>query len=181
MERLEEAVQICRAMFTEEAPTFEGKHYRINGARNVPRPIRAAGIPIMIGGGGEKRTLRLVAQHADACNFFGDVPTVRHKIEILRRHCSDVGRDFDEITVTRLATLVLTDSEEQTAQTREMLAGAAGPEAAAAFNVGTESEVVAQVAELAEAGVGTFIFNMPLSNAEGVHRAGTLLTSRFGS
>ena len=72
MDRLEEAVQICRAMFREETPTFEGRYYSIDDARNVPRPIQAGGPPIMIGGGGEKRTLRLVAQYADMCNVTGD-------------------------------------------------------------------------------------------------------------
>src|SRR5436309_4624896 len=79
LDRLEEAVQICRAMFREERPTFQGRHYRIEEARNVPRPVQAGGPPIMIGGGGEKRTLRLVAQYADMCNVTGDVDGIRHK------------------------------------------------------------------------------------------------------
>ena len=68
-------------MFTEDAPSFEGRFYRINGAMNRPRPVQAGGPPILIGGSGERRTLRLVAEHADACNLFGDVATVRHKLE----------------------------------------------------------------------------------------------------
>src|SRR5205807_3534314 len=88
LDRLEEAVQICRQMFTEEAPTFEGRHYRIHEAIDNPRPIRPDGIPILVGGGGEKRTLRLVAQYADACNVFGNADDVRHKLDVLERHCA---------------------------------------------------------------------------------------------
>jgi F420-dependent oxidoreductase-like protein len=180
MARLAEAVQICRAMFTEEAPSFDGRHYRIQEARNVPRPVQPGGPPIMIGGGGEKRTLRLVARYADMCNIAGDPATVRHKIEVLRQHCDDVGRDPAAVTVTRMATLVLTDSAEETARTRDFLQQVAG-EAAAGWDVGQEDEVCARIEELAGAGVDYFIYNMPTSDAAGVRRAGQLLTTRFGT
>ena len=179
MERLEEALQICRAMFTEDRASFDGRHYRIREARNLPRPVQQGGPPIMVGGGGEKRTLRLVAQYADMCNFFGDAEMIRHKIDVLQRHCKDVGRDPTEVTISRLASLFLTGSEEETRQTREFVIGAAGAEAAGGFNIGQEDEVVDQVAELVDAGVEYFIFNLPLADAEGVRRAGQVLTSRF--
>ncbi|HMC79544.1 MAG TPA: LLM class F420-dependent oxidoreductase, partial [Acidimicrobiia bacterium] len=108
MDRLEEALQIIRAMFTEPAPTFEGRYYRIHQVLNNPKPIRGS-IPILIGGSGEKRTLRLVAKYGDACNLFGDPDTVRHKIEVLERHCADVGRDPAEITKTVLLTVKVDD------------------------------------------------------------------------
>jgi len=104
LDRLEEALQICRAMFTEASPTFEGRHYRIHQVLNNPKPIRGR-IPILIGGSGEKRTLRLVAQYGDACNVFGDPDGVRHKLDVLERHCADVGRDPGEITKTTLMTV----------------------------------------------------------------------------
>jgi F420-dependent oxidoreductase-like protein len=110
LDRLEEALKICRAMFTEDAPSFAGKHYSIERVRNLPRPIRPDGIPIMVGGGGEKRTLKLVAQYADQCNVAGDLETVRHKLDVLRGHCADAGRDLTEIRTTRLGSLFLTDS-----------------------------------------------------------------------
>ncbi len=110
LDRLEEALQICRAMFREEAPSFDGRYYRIHEARNVPRPTQPGGPPILVGGGGEKRTLQLVARYADMANFFGDVTTVAHKVDVLRNHCRAVGRDPSEVTVSRLATLVLTAS-----------------------------------------------------------------------
>ena len=104
LDRLEEALQITRAMFTEPAPTFEGRHYRIQRVLNNPKPIRGR-IPVLIGGGGEKRTLKLVAQYGDACNLFGDPDAVRHKLDVLERHCADVGRDPAEITKTILYTV----------------------------------------------------------------------------
>jgi F420-dependent oxidoreductase-like protein len=180
MDRLEEAVQICRLMFTEDKVSFDGKYYAIKEARNLPRPVRPGGPPIMIGGGGEKRTLKLVAQYADMCNVVGDLDGMRHKIDVIHRHCKDVGRDPSEVAITRMATLVITDSAEQTAQTMEFLISAAGAEAASAFTVGQEDEVVDQVAELAEAGVDTFIFNMPTSGKDAVQRAGELFASRWG-
>jgi alkanesulfonate monooxygenase SsuD/methylene tetrahydromethanopterin reductase-like flavin-dependent oxidoreductase (luciferase family) len=134
----------------------------------------------MIGGGGEKRTLKLVAQYADMCNVVGDPAGIRHKIDVIQRHCKDVGRDPTDVKITRMATLMLTDSPEQTKQTGEFLAAAAGAEAASAFNYGQEDEVVTQIEELIDAGVETFIFNMPMSDPAGVRRAGELLVNRFG-
>jgi F420-dependent oxidoreductase-like protein len=179
MDRLEEAVQICRAMFKDDHATFEGRYYSIKDARNLPRPIQPGGPKIMIGGGGEKRTLKLVAQYADQCNVTGDPDMIRHKIKVIHEHCAAVGRDPSEIAITRMATLVLTDSAEQTAQTNEFLANAVGVEAVGAFNVGQEQEIVDQVAALLEAGVDEAIFNMPLSPVEDVRRAGEVLTKAF--
>src|SRR5207302_10525125 len=102
-----------RAMFTEERPSFHGTYYRIDEALNSPRPIQPGGPPILVGGGGEQRTLRLVAKYADASNIFGDVATVKHKLEVLKRHCDDVGRDFGEITKTRLGGLFVAESEPE--------------------------------------------------------------------
>jgi alkanesulfonate monooxygenase SsuD/methylene tetrahydromethanopterin reductase-like flavin-dependent oxidoreductase (luciferase family) len=97
MDRLGEALTICRALFTEEAPTSVGSHYSINGAFNVPRPLNGD-IPIMIGGGGERRTLRFVAAFADIWNCPGDPPTLRHKLEVLET----IGRDPAAIAKTCL-------------------------------------------------------------------------------
>jgi len=177
MDRLEEAVQICRAMFREDEVTFEGRYYSVHGARNLPRPVQPGGPPILIGGGGERRTLALVARYADYCNIVGDVDTIRHKIGVLHEHCRAVGRDPASITVSRLSTLVLTNSAEETKATWEFLHEAAGPDAGG-FNVGTEDEIVAQVEELAAAGVQYCIFNMPTSGVDAVRRAGELLARR---
>jgi F420-dependent oxidoreductase-like protein len=179
LDRLEEAVQICRAMFREEHPSFEGRYYRIRDARNLPRPVQAGGPPILIGGGGERRTLRLVARYADFCNITGDTDVIRHKVGVLRGHCQAEGRDPGAVTVSRLSTLVLTSSPEETAQTWELLRGAVG-EDAAGFDVGEEDALVTRFEELADAGVEYCIVNMPISGTEAVRRAGELLTSRLG-
>lgn len=179
LDMLEEAVQIARAMFTEDAPTFVGKHFRVEEVRNLPRPIRPAGIPIMIGGGGERRTLRLVARYADACNVSGDVDTVRHKLEVLRRHCDDVGRDPAEISRSRLSSLFLVDSPEQAAETREMLVGMAGEEFVGSCTIGTDEQVCEQVEAAIDAGVDDVIFNMPFAEPVTIRRAGELFTRTF--
>ncbi len=178
LDRLEEALQICRAMFREEAPSFDGRYYRIHEARNVPRPVQPGGPPILVGGGGEKRTLRLVARYADMANFFGDVTTIAHKVGVLRGHCTAVGRDPAEITVSRLATLVLTGSAQQTADTKAFLRQVTGEEPTTS-NVGTPDELVGQVEELAAAGVDDFIFNVPTGTPDTVRQVGELLVGRF--
>jgi alkanesulfonate monooxygenase SsuD/methylene tetrahydromethanopterin reductase-like flavin-dependent oxidoreductase (luciferase family) len=88
------------------APRFEGRRITVPEAMCYPRPL-AGRVPILVGGGGERRTLRLVAQYADACNLTGDVETVRRKVAVLARHCSDVGRDVAAVQVTHLATALV--------------------------------------------------------------------------
>lgn len=180
MDRLEEALQICRAMFERDPVTFEGTHYRTDDARNLPRPIRAGGPEILVGGGGERRTLRLVAQYADACNLHGDPDGIRHKREVLHRHCADLGRDPAEIRVTRLATLVITSSAQQTGELQNFLARAAGPDALTTSNLGQPGEIVEQLHALVEAGVEEFIFNMPLADPAAIGAAGELFQGAFG-
>ncbi|GAA3683429.1 TIGR03560 family F420-dependent LLM class oxidoreductase [Nocardioides ginsengisoli] len=102
-ERLEETLRICRQMWSDDDGPFEGEHYRLAETICVPPPVHGR-VPIVIGGQGERKTLRLVAQYADACNLFtGEGPDgVGRKLEVLRRHCDDVGRDDDEIRKTIL-------------------------------------------------------------------------------
>lgn len=99
-EWLEETLQVARAMFAGDRTPYSGTHVRLDEPVNVPAPVRGR-IPILIGGSGEKKTLRLVAQYADACNLFGGpAEQVRHKLDVLRRHCDDVGTDYDAIEKT---------------------------------------------------------------------------------
>src|SRR6266511_1571067 len=99
-ERLEETVQICLQMWSDETGPFTGKHYQLDETLNSPQAISKPHPPVMIGGSGEKKTLRLVARYADACNVFADAHTARRKFDILRRHCEAEGRDYDEIEKT---------------------------------------------------------------------------------
>jgi F420-dependent oxidoreductase-like protein len=181
LDRLEEAVQICRAMFTEPAPTFHGRYYRIEEAHNVPPPIRPGGPPIMIGGGGERRTLALVARYADRCNVAGDLDTVRHKLAVLREHCETVERDPATVTTTRLGSLFLVGTDAEADGIRTFLDGIGGAEFVAGCTIGTEDQVVEQVAAILDAGVQEPIFNLPLADPAGVRRVGTLLSGRFGA
>ncbi|RRQ27791.1 LLM class F420-dependent oxidoreductase [Rhodococcus sp. Eu-32] len=98
-ERLEETLRICLQMWSDDDGPFEGKHYTLGRTMNVPQPLRRPHPPILIGGGGEKKTLRLVAQYAQACNLFGG-PEVAHKLEVLKGHCDAVGTDYDAIEKT---------------------------------------------------------------------------------
>jgi len=101
-ERLEEAIQICLQMWSDNNGAYEGKHYQLTETLCSPMPVSSPRPRIMIGGSGEKKTLRLVAQYADACNIFGSPEEVAHKVDVLRRHCDAVGRDPNEIEVTAM-------------------------------------------------------------------------------
>ena len=109
-ERLEETLQIARQMWADDQSPYNGKHYQLERPLNHPQSIQRPHPPILIGGGGEQKTLRLVAQYADACNFFarlGD-DVVRHKMDVLRQHCEQVGRSYAGIEKTTLDTVRIT-------------------------------------------------------------------------
>jgi F420-dependent oxidoreductase-like protein len=177
-ERLEEALQICRAMFTEERPGFEGRHYRIDRVLNNPRPIRGD-IPILIGGSGERKTLRLVAQYADGSNVFGDVDQVRHLVEVLERHCEGVGRDPAEITKTRLGALAIGRTHEEAERKLDIIRSRSSmPEERIRMlaTLGDPDEVAERAQEFLEAGLDGLIFNMPdVEDLEAVRLAGEAL------
>jgi alkanesulfonate monooxygenase SsuD/methylene tetrahydromethanopterin reductase-like flavin-dependent oxidoreductase (luciferase family) len=172
---LEEAVQVCRAMFTGDDVSFAGRHYRLDHARNLPRPVQAGGPKIMIGGGGEKRTLRLVARYADQCNVTGDVSTLARKISVLRRHCAEVGRDPAEVGVTWMTPLILTTSSQNTAEVHEMLAAAGSPEQVAGFTVGQPHEIPGLVAGHIQAGADEVIFSFAFADTAGITAVGQAL------
>jgi len=98
-ERLEEALQICLQMWGPDDGPYRGKHYQLERTLNVPQPLTSPHPPILIGGGGEKKTLRLVAKYAQACNLF-PTPELEHKLDVLRGHCEREGRDYDDIEKT---------------------------------------------------------------------------------
>jgi F420-dependent oxidoreductase-like protein len=103
-ERLEEALQICLQMWSGDDSPYTGTHYQLDRTLNSPQSLTRPHPPILIGGGGERKTLRLVAKYAQACNLFPG-PELEHKLDVLRGHCDDVGRDYDEIQKTVMGPL----------------------------------------------------------------------------
>ena len=111
LQRLEEAIQIIRKMWTKEpSASFEGKYYQIRNAYCNPKPIHKPSPPILVGGSGERITLKIVAKYADACNLFGSVETIKRKLDVLKEHCKSVGRDYESILKTKLDLVVIDDS-----------------------------------------------------------------------
>jgi alkanesulfonate monooxygenase SsuD/methylene tetrahydromethanopterin reductase-like flavin-dependent oxidoreductase (luciferase family) len=149
----------------------------------VPQSTQPRGPRILIGGGGERRTLRLVAQYADMWNGFGDVPTIRRKLDILGAHCRDVGRDPREITKTRLGTLILAPTREEADRRRAAWQRARNVDEAqlrARLVWGDSDGAAEQARELLEAGLDGLIFNMPPgSTPDEVAFAGEALSSRL--
>ncbi len=184
MDRLDEALAVCRAMFTEEAPSFSGRYYSIDAALNVPRPIRPGGIPILVGGSGERRTLKLVARHADACNLFGDVATIRHKLDVLDHHCEAEGRDPSAITRTRLGGLVIAETTAEAERRGRAMAEARGmdEERFRGYVIAGDPDAVCeQVAAYLDAGLDGMVFNMhDASDLDSVQLAGDTLSGAFG-
>lgn len=113
LERLEESLEILTRMWSEEKASFEGKHYRLHEAICEPKPLQRPRPPIWIGGRGPKVLLRLVAKYADVWNFNGSIEEFPATVEILKGHCRDVGRDFDEITLTAMSGGIAYDSQEE--------------------------------------------------------------------
>lgn len=101
-ERLDETLQICLQMWSDDNGPYQGTHYQLAETLCSPAPVSSPRPRILIGGSGERKTLRLVAIYADACNIFGDAPTIAHKLDVLHRHCDEVGRDPARIEVTAL-------------------------------------------------------------------------------
>jgi F420-dependent oxidoreductase-like protein len=119
-ERLEEALRICQQMWSGYDGPFEGKHYHLDRTLNSPQSLSRPHPPILIGGGGERKTLRLVARYGDACNLF-DTPELAHKLDVLRQHCAAEGRDYDTIEKTVQVRYDLGENGERVEQTIEHL------------------------------------------------------------
>jgi F420-dependent oxidoreductase-like protein len=138
-ERLEEALQIAQQMWSGKVTRYHGKHYHLEETLNSPQALSNPHPPVMIGGMGEKKTLRLVARYADACNLFsyGGPDVIRHKLDVLRGHCEDVGRDYEEIERTALGSVNLAQDGM------------------------TAEEVIGLCRTLNEAGIDHLILNMP--------------------
>jgi F420-dependent oxidoreductase-like protein len=181
-ERLEETLQITRQMFTEGISTFDGKHYRTDGALNHPRPLRGD-IPIVIGGSGERKTLRMVAQYADGCNLFGDAERSRHLLDVLESHCERLGREPAEITKTRMGVVVIAPTHEQALAKLEALRRLGIPEERLSTAMaGDPDEVAEQAQAFADIGIEGMTFSMPdAHDLESLELAGRALGPVFAA
>ena len=160
--RLEEAIQIIRKMWTEEpSASFNGQYYQIKNAFCNPKPIQKPSPPIMVGGSGERQTLRIVAKYADACNLFGSAETVKRKLSILKEHCSSVGRDYDSILKTKLGLVVIDDDKEMARKRLQQISKGIPEEQINEFAIyGTPEDVLRQKESLEDAGIQYLIVDL---------------------
>ncbi|MDQ2716306.1 MAG: LLM class F420-dependent oxidoreductase [Chloroflexota bacterium] len=159
LRHLREAVQVIQAMWTQEEAVFEGKYYQIRGAINQPKGVQKPHIPLLIGGGGEKVTLKLVAQYGDACNVSGDLETIKRKFAVLKEHCEAVGRDYESIHRTITCLCSIGETEEQARA--KVPAALLGRQAAVGALIGTPDMIRQRLAELETAGVKEVILGFP--------------------
>ena len=159
LRHLREAVQVILAMWTQEEAVFEGKYYQVRGAINQPKGVQKPHIPLLIGGSGEKVTLKLVAQYGDACNISGELADIQRKLAALKQHCESVGRDYESIHRTVTALCCLGETDEQ-ARAKFPRAFEGRPVAAGAL-VGSPRTIRERLGELEEAGVQEIILAFP--------------------
>jgi F420-dependent oxidoreductase-like protein len=147
MRRLEEACQVVKGLLTQDRTTFEGKYYQLRDAPLAPKPVQT-NLPLLIGGGGEQKTLRITAKYADEWNVWGLPPLLKQKMSVLDAHCAEVGRDPKRISRSAVALLALTDdpavAERMRASGRPVIGG-------------TASEVAGTIQEYIDIGVGEVI------------------------
>ncbi len=181
-ERLEDHLRIARAMFTEEQATVAGDHHSVADAYNNPKPLRGD-IPILIGGSGERKTLRMVAQYADGCNLFGDPERARHLLGVLEGHCENVGRDSSEITKTSMMTLAIAETEDGARAKLDAMRAAGFPEQRiAATTAGTPELILERAHAYREVGIEGLTFTMPdVHDLEAVTLAGETLAPLFNA
>jgi len=178
-DRLEEAVTIARLMFTQDRPSFQGKHYRIERALNVPRPIQKGGPKIMIGGGGERRTLRVLARHGDIGHWFGGpLDDLKRKKQVFEAHCAAAGREPSEVMLLIGMSIVLAGSEREARPILESL-----PEERRAITRVFDVDGAAEfLRPYLDAGFNGFTINNPvLPTIEAIGRAGELIKALRGS
>jgi F420-dependent oxidoreductase-like protein len=181
-ERLEEALRITRSMFVDDQTTFTGRYFRADGAYNNPKPIRGD-IPILVGGSGERKTLRLVAQYADGCNLSGDPERARHLISVLEGHCETVGRDPAEITKTSMAQIAIAHTHEAAQAKVQAMRERGIPEERLSAVIAGDPDTIAERAQaLADVGIEGFTLALPdVHDLEAVQMAGSTLATVFAA
>jgi F420-dependent oxidoreductase-like protein len=162
LSRLEEAIQIIRKMWTEEpSASFNGKYYQIHNAYCNPKPIQKPSPPILVGGSGERKTLKIVAKYADACNLFGSAETVKRKLNILKEHCKSVGRDYDSILRTKLGIIVVADDRQMAEEKIKQIFKGMPEEQIREFAIyGTPEDLLRQIELLEQVGIQYLIVDL---------------------
>ena len=160
--RLDEAIQVIRKMWTDEPyASFNGKYYQIRNAYCNPKPIQKPSPPILVGGSGERKTLKIVAKYADACNLFGSPETVRKKLDILKEHCKSVGRDYNSILKTKLSVIIVDDNNDMAINRVRKTFGGMPEEQIKEFVIyGTPEDVSRQIEILEQVGIQYLIVDL---------------------
>ena len=162
LEQLEEGLEILKRMWTEESATFHGLHYHVEGARCMPRPTRKPHPPILIGGGGEKILLGLVARYADIWNNVGVYHgEVAHKIAVLREHCEKQGRDFSTIEISQQTVAAIGKSKAEAERKTQTVLGEVGflTGAPELCPTGTPDEIIARIKKNRETGITSWVMS----------------------
>lgn len=156
LDQLEEAVQLIDVMMTHRRASFQGRYYQLADALTHPGPVQRPRPPLLIGGSGERRTLRLVAQYADYCNLFGDPATVAHKLQVLQTHCTDVGRPYGAIIPSNFVSILIAENQRELRQKERHYQPWLG------YGIrGTPAQVIEGLQRFVDAGIRYIIFNLP--------------------
>lgn len=159
--RMGEAIEVCKLLWTQHRSNYQGQYYSLNDALSEPKPIQKPHPPVVIGGSGEKLTLRRVARHADTWNSFGSPEVFQKKLEILKQHCDAVGRDFNEIEIQAGAALIIGRDAEAVNQQLASIARTRNVPVERAKQMalaGTPDEVAARLQQYIDVGVTHFLF-----------------------
>lgn len=159
--QLEEGVEIMKKLWTEDMASYKGKYYTIKDVVCEPKPIQKPHPPIWIGGGGEQLTLRVVAKLADGCNFGGSLEVYKHKLEVLKKHCLKVGRDFGEVKKSWIGNLAISLDKDYLKKKIEMIKprNISFEDYAKSNIVGTPVQCMDKIRKYLELGITYFIFN----------------------
>ena len=160
LRQLGEAIQVILAMWTQEEASFEGEYYQIRGIMNQPRGIQHPHIPLLIGGGGEQVTLKLVARYGDACNLISDPVELKHKFAVLEEHCQAIGRDYERIHRTTLTLCIIGETDEQARSQIPAWASAVFPGDISTYGlIGTSETIRERLAAYEAAGVQELVIH----------------------
>ena len=162
---LDEAIQVIKLMWTQPKAYFNGKYFKLNGALNDPKPIQKPHPPILVGGGGEKYTLKVAAKHANKWDLFGGTPEIyEHKLEVLYNHCENIGRNFNEIIKTHSLRIIIGENmsavKDRFKQVEEFIqTGKSFKEVSNWPFIGTYDKIIDSFQKYIDLGVSEFILS----------------------